>query len=169
MDLLPEQGDFICDCPHSLQKYLGCNDDSARRIAGLVFAFATDYKQRVALAKDEKAVEMDGTFRRLLNALLEYDVAARPTAGDIFLYRYERPITPAEMQTGEAVLDYFRNAQYDSVRIPVKIADITRAFGEFAGEEIPADVIENCLGFYDDPAAGADCDCGKNWERTWDK
>lgn len=167
MELLPK-GNWIVDCPHSLQAYVGCNDETTKELAGLVYEFATDYKLQDSLREGALRGSKTAVFSRIFDVTLDYDVFPQLFFEWIVLHRYERPPFPAEVKETEKIQEYWLHSPHDDVRIPLAIPDIIRAFGEYAGKEVDSDIIAKCSGFYDDSPCKCPV-CGKNWERTWDK
>ena len=168
MDISPEGNRIAVFCPHSLQRFVGCNDETAKKIAGLVYEFAIDYKLRDSLKEDARKALLTPAYVRMFNAVVDYDVFVNLFFEGISLYRYERPPFPPEIKDSEKIRAYFQNSPRDAAHIPLVVADIVRAFGEFAGKEVKPNIIESCVGFYDDPARACPV-CGKSWERTWDE
>ena len=49
MNLNPDDDEFVY-CPHELQEFVGCNDDAAKELAGLVYEYATDFALRASIS-----------------------------------------------------------------------------------------------------------------------
>ena len=162
------EGNWVIDCPHELQRYVDCNDDTAKELAGLVYEYATDFALRDSIRRGKPQLSTDDPFGRMVLLLTNYDVFPQPFFEGIVFHRYERPPIGAEAREMDALVKYLREGKSDSVHVPCNICDIIRAFGEFGGKEVAPDIIANCLGFYDDPACTCPV-CGKSWKRTWDE
>ena len=166
MNLNPDDDEFVY-CPHELQEFVGCNDDAAKELAGLVYEYATDDALQSAISEGVLLFTQRDAFINLTTAFALYDVYPEPFTGRIILHRYERPPIGEENRNLDAFREYIRGTKNDEVCLPCNIPDIIRAFGEFGGKEVDQDIVASCFGFYD----GSDCTCpvcGKNWEKTWD-
>ena len=166
MDLNPDDDEFVY-CPHELQEFVGCNDDAAKELAGLVYEYATDFALRDSIRRGKPQLSTDDPFGRMVLLLTNYDVFPQPFFEGIVFHRYERPPIGAEAREMDALVKYLKEGKSDAVHLPCNIPDIIRAFGEFGGKEVDQDIVASCFGFYDGP----DCTCpvcGKNWEKTWD-
>lgn len=180
MDMLPQDGRiYVVDCPHSLQRYVGCSDGTAKTLARLFYELAIDPTTLGIICRSTVAPEHASLFlaeysiyvrdpttsyRKFLDLLGDFDIFATPKGGRLLIKRYERPIYPEEYKDRAKKLAYMRDVKHDCVTLPVHIPEILRAFGEFTGLTVRRDIVERNLGFYNDPAAG--CEICKRKYRT---
>ena len=160
MDKTPQDGNvYAIGCPHALQEYVGCNDETAKTLARLAYEIATDYEIRKALQTPSgffQILRKPGPFNDWTLLLYEYDISATVKMGRLNLIRYNRPLTALDKRSKAALERYRLEVGRVSAIIPLEIADIIRAFGEFADLKIRQDVVDACCGFYNDPSVGCD-------------
>lgn len=166
MGFKPDDDEFVY-CPHEFQEFVGCNDGTAKELAGYVYDYATDDALQSAISEGVRLFTHLDTFINLTTALALYDVYTESFDGRIVLHRYECPPIGKEARNVDAFCKYIQRTKNDEVCLPCNIPDIIRAFGEFGGKEVDQDIVASCFGFYDDPACTCPV-CGKSWKRTWD-
>ena len=154
MDMLPNDRLYSIYCPHTLQDYVGCSDDSAKEIARLVYEIAMEKDLIDNIANKELfkflAVLWPGPVRDLFMLLFKYDVYLLSSVDSALrMKRYERPASKLEMQNRELLERYVFNGKHDEVELILNVPDILRAYGEFAGLDVDQDIIDRCTGFYD--------------------
>ena len=101
MDMLPQDGrNYVVDCPHSLQCYVGCSDRIAKTLARLFYELAIDpttldFISRSTVAPEHAALFLEEyasyvrnpttSYRQFLDMLYDYDIFASRRTGDSFL------------------------------------------------------------------------------------
>lgn len=179
MDLLPNDGRiYVITCPHTLQRYVGCSDETAKELARLFYELATDNEtlKMVKSAHDRKDdpaaysakyaafVRKPTPYRRFLDVLYSFDVLANIGNYAIKLRRYERPLYPVEEKDPHKYTAYFRTVRHDRALLPVHIADVLRAFADYAEIPFLRVLMTRISGFYNDPKL--DCEICKRKYRT---
>ena len=154
MEMLPNDRLYVIYCPHTLQEYVGCNDESAKEIARLVYEIATDKSLIDDIADKDVfkflAVLWPGPVRDLFMLLFKYDVYLLNSVDSALrMRRYERPASKLEMQIHELTERYVFNENHDEVELKLDVPDILCAYAEFAGLEVGQEMIDQCAGFYD--------------------
>lgn len=157
----------ILDCPHQVQDFVGCNDESAKTLAEIVYNYARDDDFREKLRDGAVVFPSEGHLVRLARFLADYDVYPQQFYEGLVLVRYDRPQIGDEKKGFAGFFKYLQDTPNVRVHVPCYVPDVVRAFGEFADIEVDSEIIANCTGALDDPDFPCSI-CGKFWERTWD-
>ena len=155
----------ILDCPHQLQDFVGCNDESAKALAEIVYEYGLDDEFRRQLRRSDLDFTPESPFGRLAKFLADYDVYPQQHYQGLVLCRYERPLIGDEKNGFAGFCKYLQTAPRVNVHVPCYFPDVIRAFGEFADKEVDPDIVASCTGAFDHPDFPCPI-CGKNWEKT---
>ena len=177
-------------CPHEFQQFVGCDDVTARLLAGWVCDYVKDYaslytpdEDELRLTQCDPSILMARIFSpndedydlRLMQTnsficmtafLLDYGVFSTSIDGWLLFRRYERLPTDKELRDKTLFRKYIRRTENEMTCIPCSAPEIIRAFADFCGKRVDPDIIFDDFGLFDDP--DFDCPiCGKNWGKPW--